>query len=128
MCGLSVKPLHVRELSSLLSRFENFTASEIKEITLKSPTVIEIRLSVQDSALEFDWIDLNFELSSVNDARILENSKLAYLDMNEGLSILFEENLFAFCYGSYSSLATAKDSSFYIIAQSLKFEELPFSG
>ena len=123
-----MRPLHVNEINKFLSRFEKFVDAQIHEVIIKSPTVIEVQCSVQDSALEFDWIDLNFELSSVNDARILENSKLAYLDMNEGLSILFEENLFAFCYGSYSSLATAKDSSFYIIAQSLKFEELPFSG
>ena len=122
-----MRPLHVNEINKFLSRFEKFVDAQIREVTIKSPTVIELKCSVQDSALEFDWIDLCFELSNVSDARVVENSKLSYLDMNEGLSIIYEDNKFALCYGNYNSLENAKDSTFYIICQSIKYEELPFS-
>ena len=123
-----MRPLHVNEINKFLSRFEKFVDAQIHEVIIKSPTVIEVQCSVQDSALEFDWIDLCFELSNVSDARVVENSKLSYLDMNEGLSIIYEDNKFVLCYGNYNSLENAKDSTFYIICQSIKYEELPFSS
>jgi len=123
-----MKPLHVSELKTFQARFERFSGSEIKNITIKSPSVIEIQFSVQDAGRAFDWIDIAFELSNVSDAKIVENSKLSYLDMNEGISIIFEDNKFVLCHGEYSSLQTAKDSPLYIICESIKFKELPFSG
>lgn len=123
-----MRPLNKNEIKSFLSRFESFTGSEIKSITSVSPSVIEMRLSVQDSALGFDWIDLSFEFSNVSEANLIDDTKLAYLDMSEGMSIVFEDNKFAFCYGEYSSLRTAKDSSLFVICDSIKYEELPFSG
>ncbi len=123
-----LRPLSKNEVGSFLARFERFTGSEIKSITLVSPTVIKIRVSAQDSALGFDWIDLSFELSNVSDANLIDDTKLAYLDMSEGMSIVFEDNKFAFCYGDYSSIRNAKDSSLFVICDSIKYEELPFSG
>jgi hypothetical protein len=123
-----MKPLHVSELKTFQARFERFSRSEIKNITIKSPSVIEIQFSVQDTGRAFDWIDVVFELSNVNDAKFIENSKLAYLDMSEGISIISEDNYFVLCHGEYSSLQTAKDSPLYIICESIKFKELPFSG
>ena len=123
-----MKPLHVSEMKSFLSRFERFSLSEVKAITIKSPSVIEIQFSVQDTGRGFDWIDLAFELSNVSDAKLIENSKLSYLDMSEGISIIFEGNRFAFCYGDYSSQQSVKDSALYIISESIKYKELPFSG
>ncbi len=123
-----MKPLHVSEIKLFLSRFERFSESEIKSITIKSPSVIEIQCSVQDAGRAFDWIDIAFELSNVSDAKIVENSKLSYLDMNEGISIIFEDNKFVLCHGEYKTLENAKDSPLYIIFESIKFKELPFSG
>ncbi len=123
-----MKPLHVSGIKTFLSRFENFVDSQIRECSIVSPTIIKVRFSVQDSALEFNWIDMVLELSDVSDAKMLENSKLSYLDMSAGLSFISENNKFALCYGSYNSLQTAKDSSFYIICESIKYEELPFSS
>ena len=123
-----MKPLHGSDIFSFLSRFENFEQSEIKAITLKTPTVIEIQLSVQDNGRGFDWIDIAIECANVIDAKLIENAKLAYLDMSEGISIVFEEHKFAVCYGKYSSMKTIKDSSLYIVCESLKYKELPFSG
>lgn len=123
-----MKPLHGSEISSFLSRFENFEQSEIRAITLKTPTVIELQFSVQDNGRGFDWIDIAIECANVIDAKLIENTKLAYLDMNEGISIIFEEYKFALCYGKYSSMKNTKDSSFYIVCESLKYKELPFSG
>ncbi|MBU0632914.1 hypothetical protein KKA17_09725 [bacterium] len=123
-----MRPLGKSEIDKFLSRFERFTGAEIKNITLVSPTVIEIKIGVQDSALAFDWIDLSLQLSNVSDANLLQDSKLSFLDMSEGMSIIFEDNKFAFCYGEYSSLRSAKDSSLFVICESIKYEELPFSG
>ena len=123
-----MRPLSKNEIESFLSRFERFVDSEVKSITVQSPTVIEVRLSVQDSALGFDWIDLSFELLNVSEANLIDNSKLAYLDMTEGMSIVFEDNKFVFCYGDYSSIRSAKDSALFVICDSIKYEELPFSG
>ena len=122
-----MKPLHVSGIQTFLSRFERFSLSEIKSITINSPSVIEIQFSVQDTGRAYDWIDVVFELSNVSDAKLIENSKLAFLDMSEGINIISEENKFALCHGQYSSLKTAKDSPLYIICESIKFKELPFS-
>jgi hypothetical protein len=123
-----MKPLHVGEISSFLSRFANFEECEIRDITLKTPTVIELQFSVQDNGRGFDWIDIAIECSNVIDAKLIENTKLAYLDMSEGVSIIFEDNRFAICYGKYSTMKSIKDSSLYIECESLKYKELPFSG
>lgn len=123
-----LRPLGKSEINKFLSRFERFTGAEIKSITLVSPSVIEIRLSTQDTALGFDWIDLSLQLSNVSDANLLEDKKLAYLDMSEGMSVIFEDNKFAFCYGDYRTHQSAKDSSLFVISDSIKYEELPFSG
>ena len=123
-----MRPLSKNEIETFQSRFERFVDSEIKSITVLSPTVLRILLGVQDSALGFDWIDLSFELSNVSEANLIDNSKLAYLDMTEGMSIVFEDNKFVFCYGDYSSIRTAKDSALFVICDSIKYEELPFSG
>ena len=123
-----MKPLHVSGIKTFLSRFERFSLSEIKAITVKSPSVIEIQFSVQDTGRGFDWIDIAFELSNVSDAELIENSKVSYLDMSEGISIIFQENKFIFCLGKYNTLQTAKDAPLYIICESVKFKELPFSG
>ncbi len=123
-----MKPLHVSELNNFLSRFQRFIGSEIKTITLKSPTVIEVSVSVQDAARQYDWIDLVFELSNVSNALLMENSKLAYLDMSEGITVIVSAKEAIFCYGDYVSHESAKDSPLHIFAQSIKFKELPFSG
>jgi hypothetical protein len=123
-----MKPLHVSELKTFQARFERFSGSEIKAMTIKSPSVIEIQFSVQDTGRAFDWIDIAFELSNVNDAKLVENGKLAYIDMSEGISILFQENKFILSLGEYNTLQSAKDSPLYIICESIKFKELPFSG
>ena len=123
-----MRPLSKNEIETFQSRFERFVDSEIKSITILSPTVLRILLGVQDSALGFDWIDLSFELSNVSEANLIDNSKLAYLDMTEGMSIVFEDNKFVFCYGDYSLIRTAKDSALFVICDSIKYEELPFSG
>jgi len=123
-----MKPLHVSGIKSFLSRFERFSGSEIKAITIKSPSVIEIQFSVQDTGRGFDWIDIAFELSNVIDAKLVENGKLAYLDMSEGISIIFEENKFILSHGEYNTLQNAKDAPLYIICESIKFKDLPFSG
>ena len=101
-----MRPLSKNEIGTFLSRFERFTGSEIKSITVLLPTVIEIRVSAQDSALSFDWIDLSFELSNVSDANLIDNTKLAYLDMSEGVSIIFEDNLPLISFSCIAIMAT----------------------
>lgn len=89
---------------------------------------MEVRLSVQDAGRAFDWIDIGLEFINVSDACLVDDSKLSFLDMQEGMSLFFEDNEFILAHGEYSSKENAKDSAFYIVSQAIKFEELPFSG
>lgn len=123
-----MKPLHASEIKNFLSRFDTFKGSELKAIAVKSPALLELTISTQDSTRDYDWIDISLEFSNVSDAKLLENNTLSFLDMQEGITIFSEMKKFVFCHGKYSELQNAKNSALYIVSDSLKFEELPFSG
>jgi hypothetical protein len=122
-----MRPLKPSEVEDFLSRFAKFQASEIRSVDICSATTIEIRLSVQDGARSFDWIDLLLELSNVTQAKILEQNQLSCLDMDEGINIFCKDNKFVLCHGSYDSLQGVQSSSLYAICDSIKYKELPFS-
>lgn len=123
-----MKPLNKSTATALLTRISNGTACEIQSITPKTATSFELRISAQDANRGFDWIDIIFTFDGVSDARLLEDNKLAHLDMTEGFSIIYEEGSIGFCLGAVTTLTRAKDSVLFIQAQSLKYEEAQFSG
>jgi hypothetical protein len=121
-----MRPLNEKEIKSFLERFDSFKESEILSLTILSATEIEITLTAQDRARGFDWIRVTFGFSGVSDARLPQEQHLAYIDMQEGISLFKDENNYAFGLGNYKNSTTLKDSQLYIISQTIKYIEAPF--
>ncbi|ABB45371.1 hypothetical protein Suden_2097 [Sulfurimonas denitrificans DSM 1251] len=119
-------PLSKSSLESFLKRFDYFRDSELRQIEIISPSVIKITLAAQDSARGFDWITVSLEFSSVSDAKIIENSKLSHIDLGEGITLLYQEETFAFMIGTYNKLSDTQSSICYIKSSSLKYQEGSF--
>ena len=121
-----MRPLLKKEIDAFLDRFGAFVDSEFRSIEILSPDSIKITLSAQDSARGFDWITVELEFGGVSDAVLPENSKLPHLDMDEGVTILSQSDLFAFGIGKYDTLSNITDSICYIKADSLKYSQGAF--
>ena len=121
-----MKPLEASQITKFLERFDDFKESEIRSLKIISPTEIEITLSAQDKARAYDWITVTMLFSGVNDAGLLDESKLGYIDMESGITILKEADNFTFALGEYQSISALKDAQLYIIAQTIKYQEGTF--
>jgi len=117
-----MKPLLAKDLAAFMQRFNNFKDGEFRSLEVISPTTMKITLAGQDEARAFDWISLELELSGVNDARLLDNSKLHLVDMSEGVNLIHDEEI-AFGIGEYDSLSSIKNSTCYIICSDVKYQE-----
>ena len=122
-----MKPLNQRSAKELLERIDNATNTEIRSLTLIDPTTMQLRLSVQDRNRGFDWIDIILEVGGVNDARLVDDAKLPFVDMAEGLSICYHEEQAGLGIGSYGSLERLRDSTLFIIGSGIKYAEAEFS-
>lgn len=116
----------ITNAKEFLKRFDSFKGGEIRSIKILSPTAMLVTLAGQDSARAFDWITIDLEFSGVSDARLLDDTKLSLIDMDDGLSIVYENNKFAFSVGECYNISTTKNSSCYIIGNSLKYSEGAF--
>lgn len=123
---MPIKPLSTQTLTSLLARMDNAREAQIRSLNPLSPTSIEIRLSVQDVARGYDWIDVLFRLEGVNDAKLVSDNVLRSLDMSEGITVEMDANSCGLAIGSYGG--RVNEAPFYIIGTSIGYEELPFSG
>lgn len=123
---MPIKPLNDSSLAQLLARIENGRYGEIRSITPLSPTSIEIRLSVQDTARGYDWIDIAFVISGVSDAKLVNDNVLGLLDMRAGISVEITSNRCGLAVGEYAG--RLNESSMYVIGTSMGYKELPFSG
>lgn len=123
---MPVKPLSASSLKNLLERIEYARGGEIRSVTPHSPTSISVRFSVQDSARGFDWIDVLFRLEEVSDAKLVSDAVLGSMDMSEGITAELTANTAALAVGSYAG--RVNEAPFYIIGNSIGYEELPFSG
>jgi hypothetical protein len=121
-----MKPLLATELSKFLQRFDNFKGGEIRSIDIISPTEIVVTLAGQDAARAYDWITVALKFSCVSDARVIENSKLSLIDMDNGISIINDDNLFAFGIDECYNISSAKNSTCYVVSRDLKFREGAF--
>ena len=122
-----MKPLTTSTAPALLERIEYAKDGELRSIIMKDPTTFVVTFSVQDKNRGFDWINIAFEISGMHDARLIDDSKFNFVNMSDGVSVLFEGSDCGFIFGNYSSLASANDSVMYLIGKSIKYEELPFS-
>jgi hypothetical protein len=121
-----MKPLLAKDIAAFLHRFNNFKDGELRSIEILSPTQMKVTLAGQDNARSFDWISLEIEFSGVNDAKLIESSKLSFMDMSDGISMLSQENVVGFCIGEYKSISQIKNSALYIICTNLKYQEAAF--
>ncbi|SFV51173.1 hypothetical protein MNB_SM-7-142 [hydrothermal vent metagenome] len=118
-----MKPLQYSSLGEFLYRFESFANSELNEIDIIAPTSIKLMVSAQDRQRSFDWIGINFLFEEVVEANLIESEKLKLIDMEDGLSIIFENGLFYFMLGNYKTANGTKDALCYVISKSLKYQE-----
>ena len=121
-----MKPLAKKDLNSFTQRFNHFIDAELRHVEIISPTIICITLAAQDSARAFDWITVKLEFSGVNYAKILEANKLSFVDMSDGVTLLYEADVFAFGISKCSNLSGIKNSICHIIGSDLKYQEGSF--
>ncbi len=121
-----MKPLLKSEFPKFLERFDDFKGSEIRSLKIISPVEVEIILTAQDKARAYDWLSVTFLFSGVIDAKLIDEKKLNFLDMDEGITLISEDNLFGFAIGKYHNFSGVKNAPLYMIANSLKFNEGSF--
>ncbi len=126
MRGVPVKPL--ANASELLKRIENGEGAMLRSLSLDGPATARLRVSVQDKHRGFDWIDLEFEISGITDARLVDDNTLAMIDTDDGLSIVCENGKWGIGIGRFHGLEALKSSALYLVGGGLKYEEMPFSG
>lgn len=123
---MPVKPLNASALKNLLERIEYAREGEIRSITPHSATSITIRLSVQDKARGYDWIDVAFRIDGIHDARLLSDAVLNALDISEGITAEITADSAALAIGAYPG--RIHEAPLYLLGTSIGYEELPFSG
>lgn len=123
---MPMKPLSATQVKALLERFDHAKDAVIHEIRIQSPSQILLVFGVQDKQRGYDWIDLLIEVDGIEKARLPENAQLA--DMEEGISILFEEGQWGIGIGDYHRLPALEDSNMFLIGTHIKWSEASFSG
>ena len=121
-----MKPLNKKSASELLTRIDHGIDAEVKSLVMNNPTNFTIELSVQDKNRGYDWINIAFNVDAVCDANLLDEHKLSFLDLNDGISLVFEGDLYGFGVGSYKNISALQASSLYLVGHSMKFEERLF--
>jgi len=118
-----MKPLSKNDLKAFLERFDNVRGGELVSLDMITPESFKIALTAQDKNRAFDWVNLNFEFSSVSDAKLLDDSALKAVDMEEGVNINFTDEGIEVGFGSQEYLS----SPLRLRTEVLKYEESPFS-
>ncbi|UFS62519.1 hypothetical protein LOH54_12850 [Sulfurimonas sp. HSL-3221] len=124
-----MKPLSTASAASqLLERIVNGEGAMLRSLALNGPTTATLTLSVQDKHRGYDWIDISFEMSGMNDARLVDDKQLDFIDTDEGITVVLEDGQWGLAVGRYAGLGALKSAPLYVIGASLKYEEAPFSG
>jgi len=116
-----VKPL--KDIETFLKRFNNFKDGEFRSIKIISPTTMQITFAGQDNSRDFNWISMQFELNGINNALLIENSKLSLVDMSDGISIIESAGKIILGIGKYNTISNIKNSSCFISCSSIKYDE-----
>jgi hypothetical protein len=119
-----MKPLHSFDIPKFLDRFDAFCNAELSSLEILSPTTLKLTLQTQDKQRAFDWISLELLFEEVQDAKLVEESKLSFVDMQEGISLMFQDGTFYCFHGRYSVKNGTINALCYIISKSLKYQEL----
>ena len=119
-----MKPL--ANVDEFLKRFNHFKDGEFRSIEVISPTTMLVTLAGQDEARAYDWQSVKLEFQGITDARLIENTKCALIDMNDGISIIKDNNILAFGIGECYNVSSVKTSSCYIQATYIKYQDNSF--
>ena len=121
-------PVLASQIEAFEARFDYAINGVLHSVTVVNPKVIVIRVSVQDEARAFDWIDLELEISGVSDARLIEDEKLKFVDMSEGMTMLYENGEVIVAIGEYDYLDAALNAPLFVRGGALKYQENSFSA
>ena len=116
----------ITNIDTFLQRFNNFKDAEFRSIDVSSATTMNVVFATQDEARGFDWITITLEFNEINDAKLLNDSKLSLVDMEDGISLITEDKTVGFALGKYNSITSLKDSVCYIVSSSVKYSEGSF--
>lgn len=122
-----MKPLLHSQLPTFLQRFNSFKESEFRSLEILSATSIKLTYALQDEAKEFDWITLTLLFDGLSDAKLLPTNQMEFINMEDGISLFYEDTKFFFGNGIIKKSDTIADTSYFIVAKTIKFEEGVFS-
>lgn len=123
-----MKPLLATKTDELLTRIDHAMAGEIRSVLMNSPVNFTIEFSVQDANRGHDWINIAFEVDGVSNARLIDDEKLPFVDMSDGISLIFEDGSCAVAIGEYHSLEAMQSAALFLCGSSIKYEERPFNN
>ncbi len=118
-----MKPLLSGQIPSFLDRFSNFEGAVIQDISIISPTQISCIFELQDKQRQFDWIKLTIDFFGIKNARLLQTQHYDHVEIDEGISLIYDSTLFGFCIGQYKTIKALEDASCFIIADTVKYKE-----
>ena len=107
-----------------LERFEHFKGAEFRSVEIISATHIKLIFGVQDKARAYDWITMEFDFYGVKDAKLIEDSKLNFVDMSDGITLI-KDTLLSFAIGEYNN-TNIHDAIFYVKADDVKYTQGQF--
>lgn len=123
-----MKPLLATKTNELLTRIDSAVGGELRSVVMNSPVSFTIELSVQDANRGNDWINIAFEVDGVSNARLIDDEKLSFVDMGDGISLIFENGSCAIAVGKYHSLEAMESAVLYLKGSSIKYEERLFNN
>ncbi len=123
-----MRPLHVSQIEVFNKRFNNLIDAELIRVDINSATAITLIFNVQDENREFDWIGLELQVSGVSDAKIVDDNKIPFIDMSDGVSILHENSSVIISIGKYRSFETANNAPLFVKGSTLKYKENTFNA
>ena len=123
-----MKPLLKNKSTELLTRIDKAIDGELISVVMNNPQSFTVEFSVQDKNRGYDWINIAFEVDGVIDAKLIEDSKIAFVDMSDGISLIYEEGIVLLAVGNYNTLQSAKSATLYLEGTTIKYEERPFKS
>jgi len=121
-----MRPLFQTDIAYFLERFDHFKESEIRSLEILSPTEVKLTLTAQDKARDFNWVTIELLFLEIIEANLINGPKIAYLDLDDGITLIKENTNYLFCIGNYKTVTSAKDSQLYLISNSIKYREGSF--
>jgi len=112
----------MEEINSLLKKYKNFIGAQVRSIRTTSETSKVMTLVLQDDDGE-DISSVKLEFINVNSSRTLPDSALAYMDMMSGISIIYENEKYAFTIGRATTMLAVHNTPVFIISDDIKIED-----